>query len=219
MSILDETAFSFNPNTMKYLASILALCIAFSCQTTDTEAIKIPVSSALPIETIKDKKEPTVERVPFVNREGGFSIQFPDKPTKHQRNKESEIGSLQLTQFIYNKDDTNIWLVSYTNYPSKMIQLGNTTQLLKGIKYKVLDDLRATVNTEASVKLNDKYKGLTFSAHAKRKNLDFIYHIYLVKNRLYQISMYSSLGPIPSQDSLDFMGSFKLLDADSTSSN
>jgi len=200
---------------MKYFALIFILCSAFSCQTPETETIKTPAGSALPI--TETKREPVVERTPFVHQEGGFSIQFPDKPSKHQRKKESEIGELQLTQFIYSKDDTDIWLVSYTDYPKKMIQLGNSTQLIKGVKYKVLDDLRASVKAEDNVKLNNKYKGLTFAAHAKRKNLDFLYHIYLVKNRLYQISMYSSLGAISSQDSLDFLGSFQLVDSDTTS--
>lgn len=148
---------------------------------------------------------------PFYSPKGSFSVVFPDTPKEHEHTTTSEIGKIELTQYIYGKDDTDAWVASFSDYPKKMIQLGNKEQLLKGIKYRILEDLRATVLFEEKIKLEDKYDGLSFVAKAKKKNLNITYKIFLVKNRVYQLSMYSSVGPVQAQDSIAFFGSFELI--------
>ncbi|MBL4649423.1 MAG: hypothetical protein JKY03_06795 [Aureispira sp.] len=148
---------------------------------------------------------------PFYSKKGDFSIVFPGTPKEHKHTTTSEIGKIELTQYIYGKNDTDAWVASFSDYPKRMIQLGNKTQLLKGIKYRILKDLRATVLFEEKIELDDKYNGLSFVAKAKKKDLNITYKIFLVKNRVYQLSMYSSIGAIQTQDSIDFFGSFKLV--------
>jgi hypothetical protein len=152
-----------------------------------------------------------VTKPPFYSEKGDFSIVFPGTPKEHQHTTTSEIGTIELTQYIYGKDDTDAWVASFSDYPKRMIQLGNKKQLLKGIKYRILEDLRATVLFEEKIKLDDQYDGLSFVAKAKKKDLNVSYKIFLVKNRVYQLSMYSSIGPISAEDSTAFFGSFKLL--------
>lgn len=162
----------------------------------------------------QDKKEPVAPApkatLPFHSEKGKFSIVFPGTPKKHEHTTTSEIGKIELTQYIYGKNDTDAWVASFSDYPKRMIQLGNKTQLLKGIKYRILEDLRATVLFEEKIELDGKYDGLSFVAKAKKKDLNITYKIFLVKNRVYQLSMYSSIGPVQAQDSLNFFGSFKL---------
>lgn len=154
---------------------------------------------------------PKTTNPPFYSEKGDFSIVFPGTPKEHQHTTTSEIGKIELTQYIYGKNDTDAWVASFSDYPKRMIQLGNKEQLLKGIKYRILEDLRATVLFEEKIKLNDKYKGLSFVAKAKKKDLNISYKIFLVENRVYQLSMYSSIAPIQAQDSTLFFGSFQLL--------
>jgi len=172
-----------------------------STQTEVNQAKKEAVSITTP---------PASSKPPFYSQKGHFSIVFPGRPKKHEHSTTSEIGKIELTQYIYGKDDTDAWVASFSDYPKKMIQLGNKEQLLKGIKYRILEDLRATVLFEEKIKLEGKYDGLSFVAKAKKKNLNIMYKIFLVKNRVYQLSMYSSIAPIETQDSIEFFGSFEL---------
>lgn len=154
---------------------------------------------------------PQISTPPFYSKKGDFSIVFPGTPKEHQHTTTSEIGKIELTQYIYGKNDTDAWVASFSDYPKRMIQLGNTKQLLKGIKYRILEDLRATVLSEETIELEDQYDGLSFVAKTKKKDLNISYKIFLVKNRVYQLSMYSSIGAIQAQDSIEFFGSFKLV--------
>lgn len=195
---------------LSILPLILLLLSSCSSDISETEKIKAPARSALP-KPAKEKPAKAASKT-FISEEGGFSIQFPDEPKKHEHNTASEIGELKLTQFLYSHEGTQMWLASYCDYPKKMIQLGNHSQLLKGIKYKVVNELHASTLREDKIKFDDNYDGITFVAHADKNDLDILYHIYLVDNRVYQLSMYSSIGKFSSQDSLDFLGSFKLLE-------
>lgn len=193
------------------LLVLIFASLLLSCDSDTVPNIKESTRSKIS----KDKKEliPTPKaKLPFYSKEGGFSIVFPGTPKEHKHTTTSEIGQIELTQYIYGKDDTHAWVASFSNYPERMIQLGNKEQLLKGIKYRILEDLRAQTLTEEKIKLDDKYDGLSFVAKAKKKGLNISYKIFLVKNRVYQLSMYSSIAPIETQDSTDFFGSFKLME-------
>ena len=192
---------------MRFLSFFLLLTI-ISCETAEPEVnLSYPeVDSSIKKETIDSN---TLEL--FTSIEGEFSIHMPSKPIKDIHTTSSEIGEIKLTQYIHSKNNTQAWLVSHSDYPPKMIQIGNNTKLLSGIKYRVLKSLGAKTIFEHNIKLKEKYNGLAFVAHTDKKNMDIMYQIYLVNNRVYQLSMYSSIGPITKKDSLDFFGSFKLL--------
>lgn len=160
---------------------------------------------------VKVAPTPPISIPPFYSEKGDFSIVFPGTPKEHQHTTTSEIGKIELTQYIYGKNDTDAWVASFSDYPKRMIQLGNTKQLLKGIKYRILEDLRATVLSEETIELENQYDGLSFVAKVKKRDLNISYKIFLVNNRVYQLSMYSSIGAIQAQDSIDFFGSFKLV--------
>lgn len=187
---------------------LLLLLFLISCNN-DMESPEIKSPSRTSIQEVVPKDEVEIE--PFVSEKGRFSILFPGKPKEHEHTTTAEIGEIKLTQFIYALNETKAWLVSYSDYPEKMIKLGNSDQLLKGIKVRLLQDLRADLVSERKIKLDSIYDGVAFVGFNEDKKLDILYQIYLVKNRVYQLSMYSSVGPFSPQDSTDFMGSFKLL--------
>ncbi|BDS15464.1 hypothetical protein [Aureispira anguillae] len=191
------------------LFSSLLIACANELEKPDLKAYS---SSSLPKPKLEKKAlEAPSGIIPFVSKEGQFSILFPDAPQEHKHTTTAAIGEIHLTQYIYSKDDTQAWVASFSDYPKKMIRLANKKQLLKGIKYRVLEDLKAHTISEEKIKLERKYKGLSFVAHAEKKPLDILYKIFLVKNRVYQLSMYSSIGPFSPKDSADFFGSFQLL--------
>jgi len=202
------------------LLTFFLVSLLLSCNS-DTSTTKIKKAASTKIDqgtaSINHEKVAAIVPevpLPFDSKDGRFSIVFPDTPKENKHISTSEIGQIELTQYIYGKDDIHAWVASFSDYPEQMIQIGNKEQLLKGIKYRILEDLRAKVVVENKIKLEDKYDGLSFVAKAKKKDLNISYQVFLVKNRVYQLSMYSSIGPIETQDSIDFFGSFKLFPKD-----
>ncbi len=196
------------------ILALSAICLLYACENsvaTKNDAAAAASAKIQKSEDITTRESGRVE--PFVSKEGGFKILFPDKPTKRTQDVTSEIGQVKLTQFIYEKDKTQAWLVSYSDYPDQMMKLGNDKQLVKGIRYQVLQGIGGGLKHEEKIKLQDKYDGVAFSAHSKKRNMDVLYRIYLVENRVFQIGMFSSVGPFTEQDSSDFLGSFQLLNA------
>ena len=192
-------------------AVLFFFVLLMSCESTPPEP-NLGASNITKLPKVEVEEKPAAI-LPFVSEKGRFSIQFPGTPTEDVHTTSAEIGEIKLIQFIYEKEKTQAWLVSYSDYPQKMIDLGNNAQLIKGIKHNILKNLRASPSIEKKIMLDEEYQGLEFSAYSKKDKLDILYKIYLVNNRVYQISMYSSIGPFAAQDSLDFMGSFKLLEA------
>ena len=197
---------------MKKTINCLSFCLVFllfACQSTPTE----PVATASLQRTAVPQKDSLQTNKQFVSASGRFSINFPGTPQLHQHKTEIEIGTIQLYQYIYSEDNLRAWLVSYSDYPSKMIEVGSTKQLLKGIKHRFMKGLKASPSTESTFSYEDKYPGYSFVGHSKSNQLDVVYRTFLVENRVFQISMYSSVGPISSADSTAFVGSFELLNA------
>lgn len=188
------------------------VALLFSCNS-DNKTVSAPDLKKSTRTAVKEKTPPKSPKsqVPFYSKKGKFSIIFPGAPKENKHTTTSEIGQIELTQYIYGKDDTHAWVASFSDYPKRMIQLGNKEQLLKGIKYRILEDLRAKTLFEEKITLDDKYDGLSFVAKAKKKDLNISYKIFLVNNRVYQLSMYSSIGPVEAKDSTEFFGSFKLM--------
>ncbi len=158
------------------------------------------------------KKEEKKEVRPYVSEEGGFSIVFPDSPQVKKELINSEHGPIKLTQLLYEKEKTKAWIASFSDYPPPLVELGNSSQLLVGIQNQILDVLGTKASHQQKITLAKKYQGLAFEAYSSKQKMDILYRIYLVKNRVYQLGMYSSVGKFSAQDSSDFMGSFRLIE-------
>jgi hypothetical protein len=194
-------------NTLAHWLYFCLLWLLVACQSSAPESTATAAleRSPLPkVDSVQTKKL-------FVSTLGGFSIDFPGTPELHEHRTEIEIGAIELHQYIYQEDNLKAWLISYADYPSKMIELGSSNQLLKGIKHRFMKELKANPTTETQFTLEQKYPGFSFVAYSKTNQLDVLYRTFLVENRVFQISMYSSVGPISSKDSSAFVGSFQLL--------
>lgn len=199
---------------MRYSILFISLIfILISCNSTpESPDLTAPSRTAPKVDKVNESIVSEDAIIPFSSKKGRFSISFPGEPNTNSHKTASEFGEIELHQFMYSEKDTRAWTVSYSDYPDKMIRLGNSEQLLKGIKYRIVEELHAKTLSEEQVQLDKLYKGLSFVAHSKKKKLDILYRIYLVKNRIYQISMYSSIGVFSPKDSANFIGSFKLLE-------
>lgn len=194
-------------NMLPHWLFFCLLLLLVACQSSAPE----PITNAVLEQSLPLRVDSLQKKKLFVSALGGFSIDFPATPELHEYRTEIEIGALELHQYIYQEDNLKAWLVSYADYPSKMIELGSSNQLLKGIKHRFMKGLKANPTIETPFTLDHKYPGFSFVAYSKTNQLDVLYRTFLVENRVFQISMYSSIGPISSKDSSAFVGSFQLL--------
>lgn len=195
---------------IKYSFLFFILICLIACQQKSDSAEKI----ATAVQNNKDSLKniiPEKSVVPFLSKEGRFSVLFPDSPSvKNKTINSPEVGQIRLTQFFYEREKTQAWLVSYSDYPKQMIRLGSNERLLKGIRNQILQSLGSRAINPLTLKLADTYEGIGFEAYSPTQKMDIIYRIYLVDNRVYQLAMFSSIGKFSEKTIDAFMDSFTL---------
>lgn len=188
------------------------LSLVYSCQSPPNITTTLP---SHPV-AIDSSKMLSPQPLPlFKAPESQFAIYFPTPPQFSTQEREVDIGTLKMNQWISQDAAGQYYIVSYADYPKAILQLGSEQQLLKGIEARLLSSLHAKQSSRQQLNLDSLHSGIAFQAQAKRQHWHLNYHLYLVDNRLYQLGIHSALGAISEQDSLDFFGSFELLEEDS----
>lgn len=199
------------PLIMKYAFLLFILISLVACQHESNTSEKIATAVQNNNDSLKNII-PEKSVVPFVSKEGRFSILFPDSPSIKKKTINSpEVGQIRLTQFFYERESTQAWLASYSDYPKQMIRLGSNERLLKGIRNQILHSLGSRAINPLEIKLADTYEGIEFEAYSPTQKMDIIYRIYLVDNRVYQLAMFSSIGKFSEETIHAFMNSFTLI--------
>jgi len=143
--------------------------------------------------------------------DGKFKINFVGgTPSVTSESIPTEVGNIEITMFMYEKSATEVYVVSYNDYPSDIIEVSSVDDLLAGGKDGVVSSMGIThFDLEEAVSL-DGNSGLHFKGVAGTFHIE--YKMFLVENRLYQIGILRD-GSYPTQDRVDaFLGTFELTD-------
>lgn len=147
----------------------------------------------------------------FTSEDGHFTITFPGEPSDTAQSVPTEVGDIEMVQYMYQKSVTEVFMVAYSDYPSSMVNESNAEDLLAGGKTGALNSLGiVSTDTDESIEI-DGHPGNYFTAN----NGQFFvaYEMYLVNNRLYQIAILRD-GSYPSQAEVDaFTKTFALTEA------
>lgn len=195
---------------MYFLFALTFLLLVGSCQSSPNLENSVN-EKALPAKDSSQTLSPKALPL-FKTPEGQFAIYFPTPPQSSTQEREVDIGNLQMQQWVSKDAAGQYYVVSCADYPKAVLQLGSAQELLKGVKARLLSNLHAQQTTHQDITLDSLYNGIAFQAQAKRQHWYLNYHLYLVNNRLYQLGIHSALGTIPVQDSLDFFGSFEVVE-------
>ena len=172
-----------------------------------TAIIAVTSSYSFGMSTIGEKGDDSL----FVSEEGKFSVDFLGAtPGFSSTNVDTDVGSIVLNMYMYEKGEDQAFMVAYCDYPPEMVdESDGAIGLLEGAKNGALGNLNIeSPETENDIEL-DGHQGMSFSAN----NGEFFvtYEIYLVGNRLYQIAILR-LGEYASKkDKKTFMKSFQLI--------
>jgi hypothetical protein len=193
------------------MISIVALLVAllvFGCQ----DAPVVEENNNIPANAGDSSFFLSPQALPlFQEPQGNFSIYFPTPPQQATRQSEVDIGQLKMQQWVAEDASGQYYVVSYADYPAAVLKLGSGQQLLEGVEAQLLAKLHAKQTSRTVLSLENEQQAIAFEAEAKRKHWHLNYQLYLIDNRLYQLGIHSALGPISTQDSLDFFGNFRVL--------
>lgn len=143
----------------------------------------------------------------YTSQDGKFSILFPGEPTVSTEKVETEIGTIDMSTFIYEKSSQEAYMVSYADYPAEMIKDVDQMEMLASSRNGVLENIGASVVEEKDITL-DGHKGIYFKANSV--SLYLIYKMVMVNNRIFQVAIMKE-GGYPSDSEADsFIGSFTL---------
>ncbi len=161
------------------------------------------------MDALNDVMEDNTASDKFHSVDGKFKVKFSGTPDVSNENIETEVGNIAMYMFMYEKSVTEAEMIAYSDYPSEMVALSNTDDMLQGAKEGAVSNLQATVTEEKEIMYN-KHKGLEFKANSTQFYVN--YKIFLVNNRLYQIAIMRD-GSYASQANVDkFFNSFELIE-------
>ena len=147
----------------------------------------------------------------FTDKDGRFQINFPGTPQKTSQTIPTDVGSVEIVLFMFEKSVTEVFMVAYSDYPTAAVEQASVEKMLQGAKGGALSSAELNkIEEEKSIQL-DGHSGLFLKAKSDKNNFHAVYEMYLVKNRLYQIIMIRD-GGYPRQEDIDgYIKSFSLI--------
>jgi hypothetical protein len=145
----------------------------------------------------------------YFEKNPNFKINFFGiEPSISENPVETEIGTIYMTTYMYEKTMNEIYMVAISDFPEEHIAGSDKTGLLEGAKNGYCNNLNMSVSNSKTVYI-DSHQGIYFEASSS-DNYYTAAADYLVKNRLYQIAILR-IDRMPSENEIkDFIFSFKL---------
>lgn len=152
----------------------------------------------------------------YQNKEGRFSILVPSKPKREVDIIESVSGMKVKQISFFSKDENNpnsAFYISYFDVPREMINSISTDQLLEAGMIGAASNVNGEIIIERKISLNG-YPGAEFvveSASYKPKDTTMKMRAYIVRNRMYALSITSIKGTLSNYVQDKYLDSFKLI--------
>lgn len=145
----------------------------------------------------------------FYSKDGKFKVNFTGEPELSKDTVGTDVGTIQMYMYMYEKSATEIEMLAYSDYPSSMVEQSNADDLLQGAKNGAVNNLNATVTEENKIDFNGN-PGLEFKADNGQYYVH--YKLVLKNNRLYQIALMRD-GAQPSDEAINnFIKTFEIVD-------
>jgi hypothetical protein len=146
---------------------------------------------------------------PLRSDDGGFEVRVPGQAVKTSHRSETPLGSIDLTTFTVKLDDgRTAYMVAYNDYPPAMIKGADRDTILDRAVGGALGGKSHLVSKEP-ISLQ-RFPGRQVRATV-RDGLQYKSRFYLVRDRLYQVSVVSAIANSSENDHQRFFDSFRLL--------
>lgn len=149
------------------------------------------------------------EWLSFSSHEGGFSIEAPGVLEEHIATMKTMVGPIQYTTYMLDKDRV-LYMVGYSDWPDTLVARGADELLEVAIEGAVQSIKGKTIqNTHITL---GRYQGRELIVDMASMNQEHSIRIYLVGNRMYQLSVVIPKRDEFKQKRAEFFDSFQLLD-------
>ena len=148
----------------------------------------------------------------FKSETGRFAVTTPVELQEEAKTLETEAGKLELHLFTGQLDNI-AYVIAYSDYPPEAAPPGYAEKMLDGARNCTLGNTHGQLVSETNITLAG-YPGreLVIEARAEdRPPMTIKGRLFMVKNRLYQVTVVAPRGKAGDKVIDDFLQSFKLL--------
>ena len=150
----------------------------------------------------------------FSSSEGRFSVLIPGVPTEKIIKVNTKAGIVDLHILQLEGTEFNYLAVSYGDYPKETVTKENINKILDGARDGAVSNVHGKLISELIITL-DNYPGREIKVEIPNGKHILISRIYLVRNRLYSISLITHKNNIFTTELYDkahkFFDSFQLM--------
>ena len=146
----------------------------------------------------------------FYSEDGQFMIELPGIPEHTANIVETELGKIQTHTYIYSPSITEGYMVYYSDYPTDYVRKVDKRKMLLSAMEGAMKPI-GVIGTEEMNEfyLNDN-PAIEFLAHGE--HMYMAGRVYLIDNRLYQVSIIRD-GSYPSTETINkFYDSFYIVE-------
>jgi hypothetical protein len=144
----------------------------------------------------------------FSSSRGGFSVILPSIPQKEKYTGGTPFGEVTVHMFSVEYGGI-VYLVGYSDYPDSVVETRSAEEILNSARDGSLAALEGKLLSEESITC-EEYPGKMVKIEPKDGTLLYQSRIYLVKGRVYQTAVISSVEKAGIDEVKNFMDSFRL---------
>ena len=141
--------------------------------------------------------------------DGASSISMPSTPREEIQRVTTPAGDIDVRTFVFEQEDI-AYSITYTDFPEALIATRDTEKMLDSARDGAISSVQGTLSAETKITL-EEFPGRELRIDMSDGKHTAISRIYLVKSRLYQLSIAMPKEDSSSDDITKFFSSFKLL--------
>lgn len=142
----------------------------------------------------------------YESSEGAFSVLVQGMPELDNTEIDIIFGSVTLYMYIWDKTDI-VYMIAFADYPDEVVSYSNPEDMLDAAKEGALENVQGEIISEKNIELKG-YPGKEIVISAKVEEAIATVHLYMVRNRLYQVLVITTEND-PQRDNVSkFLDSF-----------
>lgn len=145
----------------------------------------------------------------FRSEQGGFSIMVPGRLEQQSQRTATAFGTIEAEVFLVDHGDVG-YLISYADYPQALVDESPTDVILDGASLGAVSDSGGKLLTVTKISLGD-HAGRELEISSPGGEAMIRLRLFLVGNRLYQISVLARVDVDVTEETARFFDSFQLL--------
>jgi len=146
----------------------------------------------------------------FYSEDGLFMVEFPGTPEHTSKLVETELGKVQTNSYIYSPSITEGYMVFYSDYPTEYVRKMDKRSMLLNAMEGALKPIGIDGTERMEEFQLNGNPAVEFMGQGEHMHIAG--RLYLIENRLYQVSIIRD-GSYPSTEAIDkFFDSFYIVD-------